>query len=167
MFSKKNESHKSSSPDVFITNSPNRFLNTHSVSTGISDVHVLIGSLLKSTFRRTPPQEIEYRNYKNLYQNFESFRNDIKNINVSKEEPNRYYDQYTKTFQEILSKYAPLKKKKVRGNDGGFANKELRKAWYKRSRIRNIYIKTKTEQNWQIFKKQRNLCTSLKRKATK
>ena len=43
----------------------------------------------------------------------------------------------------------------------------MRKAWYKRSRIRNIYIKTKTEQNWQIFKKQRNLCTSLKRKAKK
>ena len=166
-FTKRNENHISSSIDIFLTNSPKKHFNTHSVSTGISDVHVLIGSLLKASFHRAPPQEIEYRNYKQLYQNFDNFRNDIKNINISEEDPNRYYDNYTKTFQEILNKHAPLKKKKVRGNDGGFANKTLRNAWYKRSKLRNIYIKNKNENTWQNFKNQRNLCTSLKRKAKK
>ena len=59
----------------------------------------------------------------------------------------------------------PLKNKTKRRNYGGFANKELRKAWCTKSRLRNIYNRNKTDYNWQNFKKQRNLCTSLKRKA--
>ena len=55
----------------------------------------------------------------------------------------------------------------VRGNDGGFANKELRKSWYQKSKLRNIYNKNKSDLNWNNFKKQRNICTSLKRKAKK
>ena len=53
------------------------------------------------------------------------------------------------------------------GNDDGFANKELRKSWYKRSQLRNIYNKNKTDENWKQFKKQRNLCTSIKRQTKK
>ena len=64
-----------------------------------------------------------------------------------------------------MDKYAPLKKKKLRGNDAGFADKELRKAWYTRSRFRNKYNKNKTTENWEHFRKQRNLCTTLRRKA--
>ena len=171
-FTNKNGKHISTSIAVLLTNSANKFFNTHTVTTGISDCHVLISSLLRATYRHSEAKEIEYRNYKSLYQNFESFLNEVGNIDnnihfENKNCPNKYYDTYTKAFQDILNAHAPLKKKKVRANDGGFANKELRNSWYKRSKLRNIYNRNNTEENWNNFKKQRNVCTSLKRKTKK
>ena len=168
-FTKRNDRHTSSSLDVFLTNSANSFFNSHAVTTGISDCHIPNWVITKATYKRSEPYQIHYRNYKHLYQNFESFLNDIKNIdkNISfheQQDPNEYYNKFTKSFEDILNQHAPLKNKKVRGNDGGFANKVLRKAWYKRSRLRNIYNKNKSDENWQKFKKQRNIYTSLIRK---
>ena len=36
-----------------------------------------------------------------------------------------------------------------------------------KSRLRHKYNKTKTSENWNAYKKQRNLCTSLRRKNIK
>ena len=171
-YTKRDDKHTSSSVDVFLKNNANKFFNTHTITTGISDCHTLIGSLLRATYKRSEHYEIEYRNYKKLYQNFDSFKNEIdlidQNIPINQKcDPNKYYDVFTSTFEAALNRHAPLKKKKIRGNDGGFANKELRKSWYKRSRLRNIYNKNKNEENWNKYKKQRNICTSLKRKAKK
>ena len=58
-----------------------------------------------------------------------------------------------------------MKQKLLRRNDKGFADKKLRKAWYKRSKMRNDFNKNKNDQNWENYKKQRNKCTSLKQKA--
>ena len=43
----------------------------------------------------------------------------------------------------------------------------MRKAWYNRSKLKNKYNKNQTNENWINFKKQRNICTSLKRIAKK
>ena len=169
---KRNDKHISTSIDVFMTNRATLFFDTNVINTGISDCHSLIGSLLKATYRRSKPYKIEYRNYKKLYTNFDYFRNDINNIDKNKtledkSDPNKYYENFTSTFGEILNRHAPLKNKFIRGNEGGFANKKLRKAWYTRSRLRNTYNKNATDDNWNNFKTQRNICTSLKRKAKK
>ena len=113
-FTNRSKRHVSTSLDVFLTNSANSFFNTRTVSTGISDCHALVGSLLRATYRRSDPHEIEYRNYKKLYQNFEPFLNDIANIKIPKKRqsyPNQYYNVYTKRFENILNSHAPLKKK--------------------------------------------------------
>ena len=47
---------------------------------------------------------------------------------------------------------APLKKKILRGNDAPFMNKELRKAIYTRSRLRNRYFKNPTKENEMSYK---------------
>ena len=44
-------------------------------------------------------------------------------------------------------------------------NKELRKAIYTRSRLRNRYFKNPTKENETSYKKQRNKCVSLRRKS--
>ena len=46
----------------------------------------------------------------------------------------------------------------LRGNDSPFINKELRKAIYTRSRLRNRYFKNPTKENETPYKKQRNKC---------
>ena len=65
---------------------------------------------------------------------------------------------------EILDKHAPLKTKYIRANDQPFVTKELRKEHMKRSRLRNKYLKNKTETNKLAYKKQRNLCVNLLKK---
>ena len=157
-FTKRKQSQSSTSLDVFLTNNIRNFFHTHTIETGTSDCHVLIGSFLRATYHRYDPIQIEYRNYKQLYQYYDQFLSEIKNIKISENvisDLNKHFDDYTNSFQTILNKFAPLKKKTIRGNDGGFANKELRKAWYTKSRLRNIYNKNKTDYNWKNFKKQR------------
>ena len=107
-YTKRNNTHTYASVDVFLTNNSNRFFNTHTITTGISDCHTLVGSLLRATYKRAKPYEVEYRNYKKLSQNFYSFQKDISeiesNIPIStKCDPNKYYDAFTKSFADILN----------------------------------------------------------------
>ena len=67
-------------------------------------------------------------------------------------------------FLTVVDKHAPLKKKPIRGTQARFMNKELSKAIMHRSKLRNIYNKTKTTQAWEAFKRRRNKCVSIRRK---
>ena len=62
---------------------------------------------------------------------------------------------------------SPLKKKIIRGNQAPFVNRELRKAIYTRSRLRNKYWKNPTSENELRYKQQRNKCVSLRKKSMK
>ena len=66
---------------------------------------------------------------------------------------------------EILDKFAPLKKKYIRANHSKFVSKELSKAIMLRSKLRNQFLKTKTQESKLKYNKQRNLCVSITRKA--
>ncbi len=66
-----------------------------------------------------------------------------------------------------LDKCAPIKTKNVRGNQNVFMTKDLSKAIMDRSRYKNTYNKNPTPQNRGIFKRQRNYCVFLRRKAKK
>ena len=46
-------------------------------------------------------------------------------------------------------------------------SKALRKAIMMRSRMKNLYLKNKTDLNWSNYKTQRNFCTNLLRKTKK
>ena len=48
---------------------------------------------------------------------------------------------FTKTIQGVLDKHAPLKTRKVTGNQSPFMTKELSKAVMNKSKTRNIYYK--------------------------
>ena len=73
------------------------------------------------------------------------------------------------TFQEIivslLNVYAPLKKKYLRANHASFVIKELRKAIMQRTRLRNIYLKQRTEATKVAYNQQRNKCVSILKKS--
>ena len=53
----------------------------------------------------------------------------------------------------------------VRGNQSPFMNKTLPKAILQRSKLRNIFLKNRTEENRNNYAKQRNLCVTLLRKS--
>ena len=92
------------------------------------------------------PKAIYYRNYKKF--NEQKFVEDVKNTNCfNSDDPNESYELITDLFSKIVNKHAPLKKKFLRGNQAPFINKELRKAIYDRSRLRNRFCETPTEEN--------------------
>ena len=82
-------------------------------------------------------------------------------------DPNKSYDQLTETFRNVVDKHAPMKTKFLRGNNAPFMNPELKKAIYTRSRFKNRLNKYLSKQNEKIYKKQRNECVALRKKAIK
>ena len=62
--------------DLFLTNCYRSFQNTITVSTGVSDCHKMIITVLKTTFKKENPKEVLYRSYKN-YDSF-AFKVDLK-----------------------------------------------------------------------------------------
>ena len=68
---------------------------------------------------------------------------------------------------DALNKHAPRKKKHARGNQMPFFNKELSKAIMTRTKLRNIFLQNRSEENRIRYAKQRNFCVSLLRKTRK
>ena len=52
--------------DLFLTNNSSYFQNTKIFFTGLSDFHKLVTTMLKLSFPKSKPLEINYRNYKHL-----------------------------------------------------------------------------------------------------
>ena len=109
MFSKRKTCFKSvknpSTVDRFLTNCSQSFQNTKAISTGISDCHKMIVTVLKTTFNTAKPKEITYRCYKDFDRRI--FRENLKHELQNCEN----YTQYKSSFLKTLNGHAPLKKK--------------------------------------------------------
>ena len=75
------------------------------------------------------------------------------------------YETFKENFLSILNKVAPVKKKYLRANHSKFITKELRKAIMHRTKLRNIFLRNKTESSRINYNKQRNKCVSILKKA--
>ena len=153
--------------DVILTNKKRCFQNTLSCETGLSDHHQMATTFLKSHLARLAPKKILYRTYKNF--NEANFLMDVENANFSccTDDPEKNYENLVNVFSSIIEKHAPLKQQILRGNEAPFMTKELRKEIYTRSRFKNKYNKNPTDENKARFKKQRNKCVNLRKKAIK
>ena len=91
---------------LYLINSQLSFQNISSVFTGLSDFHKLVLTVFKTTFVESKPKELSYRDYKHF--NHEYFEKDLKYALSTFEKIN--YQEFEKTFIEILNKHAPMKK---------------------------------------------------------
>ena len=66
-----------------------------------------------------------------------------------------------------LDEHSPLKYAHVRGNHVPYMNNQWRSAIRKRNSLWRRFAKERTDANYDLYKAQRNLCTSLRRKAIK
>ena len=71
------------------------------------------------------------------------------------------YSTFTMVFRLVLDKLAPLKVKKVPGNQGPFMSKELWKAIINKSKIRNKYQKWPSRENPLALKEAKKFCNKL------
>ena len=157
----------SSSIDVFLTNRPRSFQKTSVFETGLSDYYCLVVTTMKSTVPRLKPKQIKYRSYKKFVP--EKFLKDVKQakFQCDDRDSNKSYDHLTNTFRNLVEKHAPIKTKFLRGNNAPFMNPELKKGIYTRTRLKNRLNKHPSKENEIAFKKQRNRCVAIRKKAIK
>ena len=148
--------------DLILTNSRNSFCNSCCIETGLSDFHKMTITVLKTHFQKQKPKVKSYRDYKSFSNN--DFRDFVLHECDKLHEP-----ASLKSFLDIchtaLNKSAPLKQKYVRANNSPFINKEVKKGIMTRTRLHNRFLKNKTHENRIAYKKQRNTCLTLVRKA--
>ena len=119
---------------------------------------------MMTSYQKSQPKVIHYRNYKN-------FSNDIFSDSLQKifaqnlgNSCNQDVDDFLISCNKIQDQYAPQKKKYVRGNHSPFINKNLSEAIMLRTKLRNIFLKNRTEENKERYTKQRNLCNIFAKK---
>ena len=151
--------------DLILTNIPRGFQSIYVIETGLSDFHLMTLTVMIKNFKKIKPRSVNSRSYNNFSNEY--YRKCL--FNELKRETFVNNDQGFKKFCDmsikLLNKHAPIKKKYKRGNQMPFITKDLSKAIMKRSKLRNNYLKNKTNANRMLYKKQRNYCVSLLRKS--
>ena len=146
--------------DLFLTNSVHSFQNTTVVETGLSDFHKMAVTVMKTTFPKAEPQVHYYRDYKNfdLYNFRTDLREELRKISE------KDYLHFEIVFLEVLERHAPMKKKILRANNKPYMTKALRKAIMRRSALRTKFLKSRSDEDHKIFKKQKNFTNRLAKK---
>ena len=70
---------------------------------------------------------------------------------------NTEYDTFQEIIVSVLNIYVPLKEKYLRANHASFVTKELRKGTMERTKLRNIYLKQRTETSKVAYNQQINV----------
>ena len=151
--------------DLILTNRYRSFQHTTTFETGLSDFHKMIVTVLKTAYTKSGPTVTNYRDYKKFSE--QAFKRELKEELDSIKTTDLDYSAFQNCFEKVLDKHAPMKKKYARANDGPFMNRVLRKATMLRSRLKNRYNKSSTAENWEAFRRQRNLCVKLFRNEKK
>ena len=149
--------------DLFLTNRSRYFQNTSTIETGISDFHKLVVTVSKMFYKKQKPKIIQYKNYKTF--NEQLFRTELDKALAKIDLNNAELAEFHNEFLSVINKHAPIKYKYIRVNSSSYMTKSLRKEIMLRSRLRNKFLKAKTEESKQLYNKQRNLCVTLLCKA--
>ena len=153
--------------DLLLTKFPKYFQNSSVIETGLSDCHKMVVTVMKPNLRKLEPKVINYRNYR--YFSNDKFREKVtsKLSKVVLENSDKGFNKFLDVCKEAFNMYAPLEKKYIRGNISPFMNRTLSKELMKRSRLRNKFLKSKSEADKKNYVKQRNYCVPLLRRAKK
>ena len=119
---------------------------------------------MKKIFRKFHSRLINYRSYKNFSN--EAFRECLLE-KLSKEvfvNNDGGLQRFCDINLQVLNQHAPQKIKCVRGNQMSFMTKQLSKE-IMRSRLRNNFLRNRTEENKIPYNRQRNYCVSILRKS--
>ena len=142
--------------DILLTKSKTNFDETLVLESGLSDFHKLVVPILKIYFKKEAPTVIIYRDYK--YFANEKFSNELENELSKIGSLTLNYDIFKNVCMDVVNKHAPLKRKYMRANHAEYMDKEFSQAIMKRSKLRNVYLNHRNEENRLAYKKQRNFC---------
>ena len=144
--------------DLILTNKSRMFQNTTTIDIGLSDFHKLVLTSFRSKHDPGKPKEVIYRDYKKF--NNDTFREELGKATILCND----YDDFETKYLKILDKHAPMKKKTIRANHAPFMSKGLRKSIMKRTQLANKYHKSRSEQDFDNFRKQKNFVNRLSKR---
>ena len=107
--------------DLILTIRPSLHQFTNVFETGISGLHLLIYTMLKSTYTKMEPKVLSKRSFKNFSE--QSFLKDL----IQGLSNTGNFSDFNNKFKNTLNNHAPIKSSKVRGNTKPHVNKILRK----------------------------------------
>ena len=151
--------------DLILTNCPRSFQNMDTLEAGLSDFHKLTFTVLKQHFPKQKPRVVVHRRYRILCNDY--FKIELENALQKYDFNSIDYDIFIKNFLSVLGKHAPIKKTYLRANHANFVTKQLRKAVMKISKLRNDFLKYRSDAFQSAYRKQRNFCVTLLQKAKK
>ena len=118
---------------------------------------------MRKTFKKQRPRIINYRPFKHFSN--EEFRKPLID-NLSNQiyvNNNDGFNRFCKIIIDTLNSFALIKNKFVRASQMPFTTKELSREIMKSSRLRNSFLRKKTEETRKLYVKQRNKCVSLEK----
>ena len=107
-----------------------------------------------------------------MYQNYKNFSNDLFRTNLINEISSNGILEgdligFLDACKKLLDYQAPRKKKYTRANQGSFLTKEINIEIMTRSRLRNKFLRFRSDENKKAYNKQRDRCVKLVRSAKK
>ena len=145
--------------DLLLTNNKSLFNTSSVILTGLSDFHKMVVTVMEINFSKSKPREIRDRNYKTF--DHISFKKELLRECNENVKINQNYSLFQEIFLKVLNRHAPEKKKVIRSNEVPYMTKTLRKAIMTRSRLEHKYQKTRSINDYESFKKQKNYCNRL------
>ena len=104
---------------------------------------------------------------KNLDENLEELRRVPWDSAYNFEDVDDLWDHWAKLYCQVLDTHAPLKKKRIRGDQLPWITPELQREISQRNRLFKKHAKNPTDSSWEKYRQQRNKVTTFKRKGMK
>ena len=79
--------------DLILTNCPRSFQNSCAIETGLSNFHKLVGTVMKTTYKKSQPKIIIYRSYKCF--NNERFKEELLQIKANGNNCDESFKKFT------------------------------------------------------------------------
>ena len=143
--------------DLILVNKHLRFQRLCALEARLSDLHKILLTVMKT--HKKKPRIILFREYKNFLNEIWSLQHE-----VGKPRENLYengLDALSKICTDVPKKHAPCKNRYLSANHKSFIISEIQKGTMRRARLRNCFLERTSDENRQLFCKQRNECVSL------
>lgn len=153
--------------DVILTTHPRCFMHSNSITNSISDFHNLIFTIKRGKLPMPASEYNFYRSYKNFDQ--DEFNSHLQSIpfhvcDIFDDVDDAHW-AFTTLLTDALNEHAPVKRRKYKRKSNPAMNSKWRRAMNYRTSLKTKYRKNRTKDNYELFRKQRNLCVSLKRRS--
>ena len=135
--------------DVLLKSRPGSFCNSDTLETGLSDFNKLTLTVLKTYSKKQAPKMISYQNSNNFSNELfcVDLIKDLSNNSISEDDLIGFLD----ACRKLLDYHAPPKKKFIRAKQAPFMTKEFNKEIMTRSRLRNKFLRFRSEENKKAY----------------
>ena len=138
--------------DVILTNSKSLCIETLNFTTGISDWHNMISTVINNQIPKNEKHNIQYRSFRSV--DADALNMEMKDVrltgNTEDENYNIHavYDKFETDTRNGFEKHVPIKERYVKNNQLPYMNRNLRKAIYNKKIFYHKYPRNKNSRTW-------------------